>query len=80
MRPHATDLIGCREAAGILKRSVATVKRQARKGELPTVAKAPGMTGAYLFVRSEIEAVVTGTLSPDAAVTFSTAPTSGDAA
>jgi hypothetical protein len=58
MRPHAPDLIGCREAAELLgDRSVATVKRQARDGVLPIAAKAPGETGAYLFDRSVIEQI-----------------------
>ena len=46
-----------REAAEILGWSVAKVKRAARSGDLPTVAKLSGATGAYVFDRSVIEFV-----------------------
>lgn len=49
------ELIGARDAAQVSGRSVATVKRAARSGELPFALKMPGDTGAYLFVRSTVE-------------------------
>lgn len=48
------DLVGSVEAAEILRRPHATVKRWAASGKLKHAAKMPGDTGAYLFDRSVV--------------------------
>lgn len=48
-------LIGSADVAAILGWSKAKVKRAAQTGLLPYAAKGPGETGAYLFLREEIE-------------------------
>lgn len=50
------DLIGSLAAAHILGVSVPTINRMARDGALPYSVKMPGVTGAYLFERSVVEA------------------------
>ena len=60
------DLIPATEAARILGVSIATLHRKAAAGEVPEVAKLPGLRGARLFRRSDVEALL--------------APTTGDAA
>jgi hypothetical protein len=52
------DLLGTAEAAGLLGWSRAKVKREAQAGRLPHALKMPGETGAYLFDRVTILAVV----------------------
>lgn len=51
------DLIATPEAAAILHKDPRTVQRQASAGDLSTVSKLPGKTGAYLFDRGYIEAL-----------------------
>lgn len=51
------DLVTSTEAAVLLLRSTATVSRWAHDGRLPVAAKAPGIRGAFLFRRKDIEAV-----------------------
>lgn len=51
------DHIGARDVAAILHLSVPTVKRRAKAGEIPSILKAPGQTGAYVFDRKVIEAL-----------------------
>jgi excisionase family DNA binding protein len=53
----ALDLIGTADAAEILGVSSRTVKRLARAGELPYTIKMPGDTGAYLFLRRDVERI-----------------------
>lgn len=48
------------EVAALLGKQPRTIQRQADAGLLPTIAKLPGRTGAWLFDRSEIEALSTG--------------------
>jgi hypothetical protein len=48
------DTIGTTEAAEILGWSTTKVKMQAQAGELPTLTKMRGQTGAYLFSRAVI--------------------------
>lgn len=56
MRPvSALDLIGTADAAEILGVSVRTVKRLAKIGELRHAMKMGGDTGAYLFLRGDVE-------------------------
>jgi excisionase family DNA binding protein len=50
------ELITTAEAAPILGLTVATVNKRAAAGRLPVAHKLPGLTGAYLFRRDEIEA------------------------
>lgn len=52
-----SDHIGTAQAAELLGRSVATVKRLAKSGDLPYVFKMEGETGAYVFSRTAIEAI-----------------------
>jgi len=51
------ELLGVREAAQIVGVSVATIKRAAATGNLPPAHKLPGANGAYLFHRSDVEAL-----------------------
>jgi excisionase family DNA binding protein len=53
----ALDLIGTADAAEILGVSSRTVKRLARAGELPYTIKMPGDTGAYMFLRRDVERI-----------------------
>lgn len=46
------------QAGLILNKSARTVQRMADAGELPVAQKLPGPNGAYLFRRSDIEALV----------------------
>lgn len=50
-----TDLIGTVEAAEILGTSPRSVKRFAAEGTLRHQQKMPGITGAYLFARRDVE-------------------------
>lgn len=50
-------IIGTAEAADLLGWSIAKVKREAKTGRIPVHSKLPGRTGAYLFQRSDLEAV-----------------------
>jgi predicted site-specific integrase-resolvase len=52
--PH-DELIGTAEAAGILGKSLPTVKRYAMAGRLPVAVKMKGDTGAYLFERADVD-------------------------
>lgn len=52
----SSDLIGTADAAEIMGVSVRTVKRLAQIGELPHHTKMPGSSGAYLFLRRDVEA------------------------
>lgn len=49
------DLIGSKEAAEILHKSVSQVNRLASIGRLAYITKAHGLRGPYLFDRSEVE-------------------------
>lgn len=49
--------IGTAEVARILGWSVAKVKREAKNGGLPTIAKLGPATGAYVYDRHTIEYV-----------------------
>lgn len=51
------DLIPTQEAAEVRGVSVGTVNRWVREGRLTPAAKAPGIRGAHLFHRSDVEAV-----------------------
>lgn len=56
-----TDLVSTQEAADILGKSVATVNRLAANGSLVEAAKAPGLRGARLYRRSDVEALLSST-------------------
>ena len=49
--------IATAEAAQILGSSVSQLNRLAASGQIPYVAKAPGIRGAYIFNRLDIEAL-----------------------
>lgn len=51
------QLIGAAEAAQILHMDLRTIHRQIDKGEIPHVAKLPGLRGAYVLDRAEIERI-----------------------
>lgn len=57
MLKNQPDLIASPEVAKLLNIDPRTVQRQAERGELPTVGKLPGRTGAFLFDRTVIEAL-----------------------
>jgi len=54
---HQREPIGVADAARILGYSIAHTKRLALKGDVPTIGKLPGRTGAYLFDRAAVEAL-----------------------
>lgn len=56
MRSPGDELITTAQAAEILRITVAWANKQAAAGRLPVAHKLPGLTGAYLFHRDEIEA------------------------
>jgi len=51
------ELITTAEVAQLLGITIAWTNKQAAKGRLPVAHKLPGLTGAYLFQRDEIEAL-----------------------
>ena len=53
---QSQDLIGATEAAPILGEDARTVQRKAKAGEYPA-AKLPGLRGAYIFNRADIERI-----------------------
>lgn len=54
----AHDLIGTAEAATVLKRSIRTVHRMVKAGELTPAMIAPGgYVGTWLFNRADVEAL-----------------------
>jgi len=55
------NLIGTPDVARILGWSVAKVKREAKNGGLPTIAKLGPATGAYVFDRAVIEYIARST-------------------
>jgi excisionase family DNA binding protein len=59
---HTTmELLTTTEAGQILRKSARTVQRMADAGDLVVAQKLPGPNGAYLFRRSDVEAL----LEPD---------------
>jgi len=56
IRMASMSQIGVPDAARILGRSRATVKRQAAAGLIPST-KLPGPLGAYVFERATVEAL-----------------------
>lgn len=52
------ELITSPEAGQILGKSARTIQRMADAGDLPVAQKLPGPNGAYLFARSDIEALM----------------------
>jgi predicted site-specific integrase-resolvase len=53
------DLIGSAEAATILHVDQATITRWVTNGTLTPATKLPGLSGAYLFHRTDIETLAT---------------------
>ena len=51
------EFITTAQAAEILHYTVAWVNKQAGRGQLPVAHKLPGLTGAYLFRREDIERI-----------------------
>lgn len=51
------ELLGTAQVAEILDRSVPTINRWVHEGRLKPVSKLPGHSGAYVFRRSDIEAL-----------------------
>lgn len=54
------------EVAAVLGRSVRTVQRMAKRGELPYEEKLPGLTAGYLFSRSVVELYLRSSAKPHA--------------
>lgn len=50
-------LISTPEVGQILGKSARTVQRMAGAGKLPIAGKVPGLHGAYVFYRDQIEAI-----------------------
>ena len=53
------DMIGSKDSCRILGIDKATLSRWVTAGQLTPVHKLPGRNGAYLFNRSDIEALAT---------------------
>lgn len=51
-----TELIGVAEAAEIIGRDKRTVHRMVARGELEPASKLPGLRGAFVFRRADVEA------------------------
>lgn len=64
MPKNQHDIITTTEVAKLLRIDARTVQRKATTGELPTVSKLPGETGAYLFDRATILTLATPTARP----------------
>lgn len=58
-RMHNVEILTSSAAASKLGVSVSTIARMAQAGRLQPIAKAPGVRGAYLFNRSDVEALAT---------------------
>lgn len=58
MQPTTTEYLTTAEVAETTGRSVATVNRMVRRGELTPVIEGPGKTGARWFRREDIDALV----------------------
>lgn len=54
-------LVGSKEASEIIGESVKNTIRRVESGQLKPVTKLPGLRGAYLFDRADIEAIATKT-------------------
>lgn len=54
--PNPDELIGSSEAASIIGVSRATLTRWVQSGEIEPAKKLPGLTGAALFERADIDA------------------------
>lgn len=52
------DLLTSPQVGLILGKSARTVQRMADAGEIPVAQKLPGPNGAYLYRRSDIEALL----------------------
>lgn len=57
------ELIGTKEASELIGESVKNTIRRVERDELKPVTKLPGLRGAYLFNRSDIEAIITSPVS-----------------
>lgn len=57
MRNSGDDLMTTAQVAELLGITVAWANKQAARGRLPVAHKLPGLTGAYLFHRDEIELI-----------------------
>lgn len=57
---HNTDLIPTAEVAAILGKEVRTVHRMVERRELTPAVKTPGLRGAYLFRREDVERLAQG--------------------
>lgn len=51
------ELISAQDAERLLKKDRRTIHRWAASGKLPVAHKLPGDTGAFLFRRSDVEAL-----------------------
>lgn len=52
------DLLTSPQAGTLLGKSARTIQRMADAGDLPVAQKLPGPNGAYLFRRSDVEALL----------------------
>lgn len=58
MADEPQDLLTTADVADIVGKSIPTVNRWASEGRLPFAHKLPGQRGAYLFRRTDVEALV----------------------
>lgn len=52
-----TDLLPTAEVARLLGRDVSTINRMVTAGDLTPAVKGPGVRGAYLFHRADVDAL-----------------------
>lgn len=57
LAPETPEMVSTSQAARLLGCHVRTVHRLVESGRLKPVAKVPGRTGAYLFLRIDVAAV-----------------------
>lgn len=58
-KPKPDELLTATQSGQILNRSYRTVLRLAESGKLPIAMKLPGINGAHLFRRADVEALLT---------------------
>ena len=56
--PAPDDLIGTAEAAELLGKPITTINRMALNGRLPVAVQMPGRTGARLYRRADVLALI----------------------
>jgi len=59
-KPATDELLTATQVGNLIGRSGRTVIRMAEAGKLAVAAKLPGINGAHLFRRSDVDALIAG--------------------